>query len=78
MSRRCILAFVVMSGFPGCGGSVLTTSESTNELKGFVIAGQMTEKRYGHYSILLLDGRVLTGGGATTDGSGQERGDFRS
>ena len=30
----------------------------------------MTDKRYGHYSILLQDGRVLIGGGAATGGSG--------
>ena len=44
-----------------------------DDLKGFEIAGQMTEERYGHFSTLLQDGRVLTAGGAATDGTDSSR-----
>ena len=70
MSRQTLFTIAIISSLPCCGGSVPTPSESTNDLKGFEIAGQMTEERYGHFSTLLQDGRVLTAGGAATDGSG--------
>ena len=71
MSRQTVFALVMLSSLPCCGGSVPTLSDSTDDLTGFEIAGQMKEARYGHFSALLQDGRVLIGGGAATDGSGQ-------
>ena len=71
MSRQTVFALVMLSSLPCCGGSVPTLSDSTDDLTGFEIAGQMKEARYGHFSALLQDGRVLIGGGAATDGSGE-------
>ena len=68
MSRQTVFALVMLSSLPCCGGSVPTLSDSTDDLTGFEIAGQMKEARHGHFSALLQDGRVLIGGGAATDG----------
>ena len=70
MTRQTFFAIAIISSLPCCCGSVPTLSDSTDDLTGFEIAGQMKEERYGHFSTLLQDGRVLTAGGAATDGSG--------
>lgn len=69
MSVQRILAFIILSMLLGCGGTVPPSLESNAGPKGIAVAGQMTDKRYGHYSTLLQDGRVLIGGGAATGGS---------
>lgn len=69
MSVQSISAFVILSGLTGCGGDAPTRVDPNNGSTGIEVAGHMTDKRYGHYSILLQDGRVLIGGGAATGGS---------
>ena len=69
MSVQSISAFVILSGLTGCGGDAPTGVDPNNGSTGIEVAGHMTDKRYGHYSILLQDGRVLIGGGAATGGS---------
>ena len=69
MSAQSNLAFVILSILTGCGETVPTSSDSNISQTGFEVAGHMTDKRYGHFSILLQDGRVLIGGGAATGGS---------
>ncbi len=69
MSARSVLAFAILSILTGCGGDAPTRVDPNNGLTGFEVAGHMTDKRHGHYSILLRDGRVLIGGGAATGGS---------
>ena len=70
MTVRMVSALAIVSSLMGCGSPVPTSPEAKSERIGFAVAGHMTDRRYGHYSILLQDGRVLIGGGAATDGSG--------
>lgn len=70
MSCRTISALAIVSGLMGCGSPVSTSPEAKSERVGFTVAGHMTDKRHGHYSILLRDGRVLIGGGAAAGGTG--------
>ena len=64
------LVFFILSVLTGCGETVPTSTDSDIGPSGFSVAGKMTDKRHGHYSILLRDGRVLIGGGAASGGSG--------
>ena len=70
MSCRMISALAIVSSLMGCGSPVPTSPEAKSERIGFTVAGHMTDKRHGHYSILLRDGRVLIGGGAAAGGTG--------
>ncbi len=70
MSCRTISALAIVSSLIGCGSPVPTSPEAKSERIGFTVAGHLTDKRHGHYSILLRDGRVLIGGGAAAGGTG--------
>ena len=70
ISAQSVSAFIVLSILTGCGSSVTTSIDSNKGPTGIEVAGHMTDKRHGHYSILLRDGRVLIGGGAAAGGTG--------
>ncbi|MDE2998849.1 MAG: kelch repeat-containing protein [Gemmatimonadota bacterium] len=71
MSCRTISALLIASILMGCASPVPTSPEATSDLAGFEVAGQMTERRFWHASVLLQDGTVLITGGAATENPGQ-------
>ena len=70
MSGKTTSALVVISLLMGCGNPVPTSPEATSDLKGFDVAGKLTERRFWHAAVLLQDGKVLITGGAATDSPG--------
>ena len=70
MSVRMVSALLIVSSLMGCGGTVPTSPEGSSDLKGFEVAGKMTERRFWHASVLLQDGKVLITGGAATESPG--------
>ena len=70
MSVRMVSAWLIVSSLMGCGGTVPTSQEVSSDLKGFEVAGKMTERRFLHASVLLQDGKVLITGGAATESPG--------
>ena len=71
MTVRMNSALLIVWILTGCGNPVPTSPEATSDLKGFEVAGQMTERRFWHASVLLQDGTVLITGGAATENPGQ-------
>lgn len=70
MSGKATSTLVAVSLLMACGNPVPTSPEATGDLKGFDVAGRMTERRFWHAAVLLEDGKVLITGGAATDGPG--------
>ena len=70
MSGRMVSVLLIFSIFMACGNPVPTSPEATSDLKGFEVAGTMTERRFWHASVLLQDGKVLITGGAATESPG--------